>query len=76
MADPSVLQTFTRPKKLENLISSGALKVGDQLILEDEWDYPAEEKPIHRVKSATVCRFSRALNIADMLISSYTDPHL
>lgn len=57
--NPAVLQTFTSPKKLENLTSHDVLKVGDQLAIIESWTYPNQEAQVDRVKTATVSQTSK-----------------
>ena len=57
--NPSVVQNFTSPKKLEELLVHQVLRTGDKLVLAEKWRHHGQS--VIRVKTATVGRSLKLL---------------
>ena len=57
--NPSVVQNFTSPKKLEELLVHKVLRTGDKLVLAEKWRH--HDQSVIRVKTATVGRTLKLL---------------
>ncbi len=63
--NPEVFQTFTSPKKLENLTSHDVIRIGDQLAIIGTW---TQQQQVDRVNAATVSQTS----ISDIAVNTLT----
>jgi len=75
--DPAELKTFTSPKKLEQLIAKGVIKIGDAFVVAEcclEHDHDHSSSNV--IKLATVSKYRPAYLLSHSLIGLCIDLEL